>query len=42
MGDMSITTAEVTETIQQDPPVAAKVLSVANSAAYGFPNKTTR
>lgn len=29
--------ADVVEIITMDPPVAAKVLSVANSAAYGFP-----
>ncbi len=41
MGNMSVTLSDVTETILQDPPVAAKVLSVANSAAYGFPNKVS-
>lgn len=30
---------DITEIIVMDPPIAAKVLSVANSAAYGFPRK---
>ena len=30
---------EIAETVVKDPPVAARVLGVANSAAYGFPNK---
>jgi HD-like signal output (HDOD) protein len=33
--------ATVTDIITLDPPVAAKVLSVANSAAYGFSHKIT-
>lgn len=33
--------ASVTDIITLDPPVAAKVLSVANSAAYGFTHKIT-
>ncbi len=39
MHDMSISPKDVADTIVKDPPVAAKVLSVANSAAYGFPNR---
>lgn len=39
VSDLSISPKDVAETIVKDPPVAAKVLSVANSAAYGFPNK---
>lgn len=37
--DLDITPKEVAGFIAQDPPIAAKVLSVANSAAYGFPNR---
>ncbi len=37
--DSSVTS--VTDIITLDPPVAAKVLSVANSAAYGFTHKIT-
>lgn len=33
--------SNVTDIITLDPPVAAKVLSVANSAAYGFSHKIT-
>lgn len=33
--------SSVTDIITLDPPVAAKVLSVANSAAYGFSHKIT-
>ncbi len=40
--DPEIALAEVGRIIEQDPPVAAKVLSVANSAAYGFPNRVGR
>ncbi len=36
MIDLDIAPNEVAEIIQHDPPIAAKVLSVANSAAYGF------
>lgn len=36
MGDLTISPREVAHIISDDPPVAAKVLSVANSAAYGF------
>ncbi|MCH7960622.1 MAG: HDOD domain-containing protein [Candidatus Hydrogenedentes bacterium] len=39
MDDLSISPSDVAETIQKDPPIVAKVLSVANSAAYGFPNR---
>jgi len=39
MEDLSIAPAEVAELIIQDPAVAAKVLSVANSASYGFPSR---
>jgi HD-like signal output (HDOD) protein len=37
MADPRSSVAEVVEIITMDPPIAAKVLSVANSAAYGFP-----
>ena len=30
---------DIASVISLDPPIAAKVLSVANSAAYGFPNR---
>jgi HD-like signal output (HDOD) protein len=36
LGDVTISPKEVARFIAQDPPVAAKVLSVANSPAYGF------
>lgn len=36
MDDPATSIEEVVETITLDPPVAAKVLSTANSAAYGF------
>ena len=36
LGDVSISPKEVAAFIAKDPPVAAKVLSVANSPAYGF------
>jgi HD-like signal output (HDOD) protein len=39
MEDLSIAPAEVARLIIQDPAVAAKVLSVANSASYGFPSR---
>ena len=39
MSDLTISPKDVSETIMRDPPIAAKVLSVANSAAYGFPQK---
>jgi HD-like signal output (HDOD) protein len=39
MDDLTVTPKQVSEVICQDPPIAAKVLSVANSAAYGFPNR---
>lgn len=37
--DLDVSARDVAHTINHDPPVAAKVLSVANSAAYGFPNR---
>lgn len=37
--DLTISANDVAQTIIKDPPIAAKVLSVANSAAYGFSNK---
>lgn len=36
LGDVSIAPKDVAETIATDPALAAKVLSVANSPAYGF------
>lgn len=39
MGDIQKGARDVAQVVQQDPAVAAKVLSVANSAAYGFPNR---
>lgn len=39
MGDIQKGARDVALMVQQDPAVAAKVLSVANSAAYGFPNR---
>ncbi|PCJ51374.1 MAG: hypothetical protein COA73_17565 [Candidatus Hydrogenedentota bacterium] len=39
MDDLSVSPNEVAAHIIMDPPIAAKVLSVANSAAYGFPNR---
>lgn len=39
MGDLDVSPKQVAETIAQDPAIAAKVLSVANSAAYGFPSR---
>ncbi|MCH8204919.1 MAG: HDOD domain-containing protein [Candidatus Hydrogenedentes bacterium] len=38
-GDLDISPKEVAETIVRDPSIAVKVLSVANSAAYGFPSR---
>ncbi len=37
--DITSSVEDIAELIQLDPPIAAKVLSVANSAAYGFPNR---
>ena len=37
--DLDVSARDVAQTINHDPPIAAKVLSVANSAAYGFPNR---
>ncbi len=39
MGDLDVSPKQVAETIMKDPSIAAKVLSVANSAAYGFPSR---
>ncbi|MFP6581077.1 MAG: HDOD domain-containing protein [Candidatus Hydrogenedentota bacterium] len=39
MNDKQSSATDVIERITMDPPIAAKVLSVANSAAYGFPNQ---
>ncbi len=39
MEDPASAVNEVVGVLTLDPPVAAKVLSVANSAAYGFPNR---
>ena len=39
MGDLDVSPKDVADIISQDPPIAAKVLSVANSAAYGFPSR---
>lgn len=39
MEDKESSTSDVAEKILMDPPITAKVLSVANSAAYGFPNQ---
>ncbi len=36
LGDVTISPKEVAQTISQDPAIAIKVLSVANSPAYGF------
>ncbi len=36
LGDVSISPKEVAQAIAQDPAIAIKVLSVANSPAYGF------
>jgi HD-like signal output (HDOD) protein len=39
MTDMKSSVSDVADIIVMDPPIAAKVLSVANSAAFGFPNR---
>ena len=39
MDNLDISPKQVAETITRDPSIAAKVLSVANSAAYGFPSR---
>lgn len=36
LGDVTISPKEIAQTISQDPAIAIKVLSVANSPAYGF------
>lgn len=38
-GDPKVTVRMVADILSMDPPVAAKVLSVANSAAYGFAHR---
>ncbi len=37
--DLDISPKDVAQTILRDPAIAVKVLSVANSAAYGFPSR---
>ncbi len=39
MQNPDISVASIVEVIQMDPPIAAKVLGVANSSAYGFTHK---
>lgn len=39
MSDPNSSVSDVTDIIKLDPPVAAKILGVANSAAYGFPHR---
>lgn len=39
--DPEISTHDVGSIIATDPPLAAKVLSIANSPAFGFPNQVT-
>jgi len=39
MNDPNSSVRDVGEIVIMDPPIAAKVLSVANSAAYGFPQR---
>lgn len=39
MNDKQSSATDIAQQIIMDPPIAAKVLSVANSAAYGFPNQ---
>ncbi len=39
MSEPNSSVRDVSDVIIMDPPVAAKVLSVANSAAYGFPRR---
>lgn len=39
MQDKNSSASDIAERIIMDPPIAAKVLSVANSPAYGFPNQ---
>lgn len=39
MHDPNSSVSDVTKIVVLDPPIAAKVLSVANSAAYGFPQR---
>ncbi len=37
--DPDVSIHDIVDIINTDPPVVAKILSVANSAAYGFPNR---
>ena len=39
VGDVEVLVSDIARLINTDPPLAAKVLAVANSPAYGFPNK---
>lgn len=39
MEDLGVSPKEIAQTIIRDPSIATKVLSVANSAAYGFPSR---
>ncbi len=39
MEDPDVSIHDLVDIVRTDPPLAAKVLSVANSAAYGFPNR---
>jgi len=39
MDDMDISVSDVAKIISTDPPIAARMLQVANSAAFGFPNR---
>ena len=39
MSDLTVSPRDIAQAIVKDPPIAAKVLSVANSAAYGFPSR---
>jgi HD-like signal output (HDOD) protein len=41
LGDVAISPKEVAAFISKDPPVATKVLSVANSPAYGFSSQVS-
>ena len=40
--DPEVSLQDVAGIIEMDPPIAAKMLSVANSAAFGFPHKVDR
>ena len=41
MGDVDVSVSDVAKIISTDPPIAARMLQVANSAAFGFPNRVT-